>query len=233
MNRQTLLTIIIIFAIVLAGIVIYTQTRPIKQSPVSATDTQPSTAQENTEKTPAATTPAEASQTSSDITVPISDASSRITKKSYGTYVTPKNSPVSPEIFTGYHTGVDFETFPNEKDSDVVIKTICDGKLLRKTTASGYGGYAVQSCVIKEKDVTVVYGHLRLTSIAATVGDELKTGDKLGVLGTGYSSETSNERKHLHLSIHIGTSINIKGYTQAKSALSEWMDPQTVLDLKK
>ncbi|NTU99252.1 hypothetical protein HGA64_04600 [Candidatus Falkowbacteria bacterium] len=41
---------------------------------------------------------------------PISDALSRVTKKPFGIKVSPKNSSVSPERFTGYHTGVDFET---------------------------------------------------------------------------------------------------------------------------
>ncbi len=85
--------------------------------------------------------------------------------------------------------------------------------------------------MINDKDVTVVYGHLRLSSITVKIGDELKTGEKLGVLGTRYSTETSNERKHLHLSIHIGTSINIKGYVQNKNDLIQWMDPKKVLGL--
>ncbi len=225
MNKRT---IIYVVGVVLVGILLYAvfsndesesvQTPAITQP---MTSTQPLVEEEN--KT--------SDESTSTIDYPVDSAGSRITKKSYGTYVTPKNSPVNPEIFTGYHTGLDFETFPNEKDSDVVIKTICDGKLLRKTTATGYGGYAIQSCVINDKDVTVVYGHLRLSSITAKAGDGLKTGDTLGVLGTGYSTETSNERKHLHLSIHIGTSINIKGYVQSKTDLVQWMDPKKVLDL--
>ncbi len=38
--------------------------------------------------------------------------------------------------------------------------------------------------------VTVVYGHLRFSSIEAEAGEELKAGETLGVLGTGYSRET-------------------------------------------
>jgi hypothetical protein len=47
----------------------------------------------------------------------------------FGIYITKQNSPVQPERFTGYHAGTDFETFPEEKDTDVVINAICDGKL--------------------------------------------------------------------------------------------------------
>lgn len=166
-----------------------------------------------------------------DIVSPIGQAGSRITKKFFGTYVTPQNSPVSPEKFTGFHTGLDFETFAAEKDSDVNINVICAGKLLRKGRATGYGGYAVQSCTINGQAVTVVYGHLRASSIKPSTGAELKAGDSLAVLGTGYSTETDGERKHLHLSIHIGSGVNIKGYVQNKSELSGWMDPKIVLGL--
>jgi murein DD-endopeptidase MepM/ murein hydrolase activator NlpD len=222
MNKRT---IIYVIGVILVGILLYT----VFSNDESESVQTPAITQHMTSTQPLAEESTPNDEPKLVIDYPIDSPNTRVTKKSYGTYVTPKNSPVSPEIFTGYHTGLDFETFTNEKDSDVVIKTICDGKLLRKTTATGYGGYAIQSCVINDKDVTVVYGHLRLNSIPAKVGDELKTGDTLGVLGTGYSPETSNERKHLHLS--IGTSININGYVQSKTDLVQWMDPKKVLGL--
>ncbi|KKQ38871.1 MAG: Exopolysaccharide biosynthesis protein, sugar transferase domain protein [Candidatus Moranbacteria bacterium GW2011_GWC2_37_73] len=40
---------------------------------------------------------------------PLDNALSRITKKPFGIYVNPKNSPVNPERFTGYHSAVDLE----------------------------------------------------------------------------------------------------------------------------
>lgn len=225
MNNRLISILIVVLAIVFAGYVIYTQIKPqtqqsdsLQQSPTTTDTTQPAT-------------PPEEVKPVSELVAPISDPSSRITKKFFGTYVTPKNSPVSPEKFTGYHTGLDFETTPAEANTDVPINVICSGKLLKKTTATGYGGYAVQSCTINNQAVTVVYGHLRLSSIGPSIGTELKAGDSLGLLGTGYSSETSGERKHLHLSIHIGSGINIKGYVQTKSELDGWMDPQTVLGL--
>ncbi len=162
---------------------------------------------------------------------PITSAKTRITKKFFGTYVTPQSSPVQPERFTGYHTGLDFETFPDEQNVDVPIYAICSGPLLQKRTATGYGGVAVQKCTINNQSVTVVYGHLRLLSIKDSVNEELIAGDELGVLGTGYSPETDGERKHLHLSIHKGSSINIKGYVQNKSELSGWLDPQSEFGL--
>jgi murein DD-endopeptidase MepM/ murein hydrolase activator NlpD len=131
---------------------------------------------------------------------------------------------VQPEKFSGFHTGVDFETFDNEQNVDVDIFAACDGKLLIKKYATGYGGVAVQSCKIDNTDITVIYGHLRLLSISSNIGSPLKAGDKIAVLGTGYSSETNGERKHLHFGIHEGTAINILGYVQRQTDLSGWLD---------
>ncbi|MES2223778.1 MAG: M23 family metallopeptidase [Patescibacteria group bacterium] len=161
---------------------------------------------------------------SASFVMPISDASSRITKKHFGTYVTPKNSPVSPEVFTGFHTAVDFETFPSEKDIDVPIYVICSGKILVKRVANGYGGMVVQSCALQGSPITVVYGHLRLADMKAIVGDTLKSGEFLTNLGTGYSTETAGERKHLHLGIHKGATPDTRGYIANKSDLQNWID---------
>lgn len=176
-------------------------------------------------------TPALAPNPVTKVVPPISRPEIRITKKFFGTYITPQNSPVSPERFTGYHTGLDFETFPEEQNTDVAVNAICRGKLLRKGYASGYGGYAVESCEINSQAVTVVYGHLRQSSIKPALGQELSIGAFLAVLGTGYSQETDGERKHLHLGVHIGSVLNIKGYVQTKSELSGWLDPQSLLEL--
>lgn len=162
------------------------------------------------------------------LTAPIDRALGRVTKKTFGLKVSPKDSPVSPERFSGYHTGVDFETTPDEQQADVPINAACDGTLALKEFASGYGGVAVERCKQGGDDVTVIYGHLRLSSITAKAGQALKTGDRLGLLGTGYSKETDGERKHLHFGIHKGTSINIKGYVQSEAELAGWIDALTL-----
>lgn len=163
------------------------------------------------------------------IASPLDRIRERVTKKFYGTYVTPKASPVSPEKFTGYHTGVDFETFPEEQKNDVPVRAICTGPLVLKKQATGYGGVAVQKCSIDNQTVAVTYGHLRLASITADIDTNIEIKSILGVLGTGYSTETDGERKHLHLSIHKGNEINIKGYVQNKNELGAWIDPSSVL----
>lgn len=155
---------------------------------------------------------------------PIENAQDRVTKKPFGLYVTKANSPVQPERFGGYHTGVDFETFEHEKERDIAIYAICDGPLLLKKWAAGYGGVAVQKCSLEKEVITVVYGHLRLVSISQEIGQEIKKGEQLGVLGKGFSSETDNERKHLHLGIHKSATIDIRGYVSGESGLKQWLD---------
>ena len=159
------------------------------------------------------------------VTDPIDQATKRVTKKPFGIYITPKNSPVQPEKFTGYHTGVDFETFPEEANTDVPFYAICSGKILAKRSATGYGVVFVQSCTINNQAVTVIYGHISLKSIAKNIGDTLSQEEKIGNLGHS-PDETDGERKHLHLGIHKGTEINIKGYVQSAPELSAWLDFQ-------
>ena len=157
---------------------------------------------------------------------PLENGAQRVTKKPFGIKVSPQDSPVQPERFAGYHTGVDFETFADEQDQDVAVSAICAGKILVKRTAQGYGGVLVESCRLNNQNVTVIYGHLKLTGIQKQVGDTLQAGETFAVLGKGFSAETSGERKHLHLGIHKGAAVNIRGYVQQKSELSAWMDFQ-------
>lgn len=157
-------------------------------------------------------------------TAPIDKWQERVIKKPFGIKISPNNSPVSPERFSGYHTGVDFETFSDEQDGEVPIYAICDGSLILKKSASGYGGVAVQSCKFESQDITVIYGHLNLASILAVQNQQLAAGEKIGILGNGFSAQTDGERKHLHLGIHKGKAINILGYVQNISELENWLD---------
>ena len=166
-------------------------------------------------------TPAELS----GLVSPLDRPASRASQKKFGQYITPADSPVQPERFRGYHTGVDFEIFPEELNEDVAIKAICSGKLERKETVSGYGGVAVQSCTIDGNPVTVLYGHLQLASISKRVGDSLVAGESLAVLGADKSAATDGERKHLHLGISRGDEINVRGYVSDPAELSRWLDP--------
>lgn len=156
---------------------------------------------------------------------PLPRSRDRITKKSFGLYVSPKNSPVTPEKFQGYHTGVDFEVFENEQETPISVTAVCSGESLQKGFISGYGGVAIQSCDLKGEPITVLYGHLKVDSLTKNPGDQVTLGDSLGVLGKGYSSETDGERKHLHLGFHWGTEINFRGYVTSPEELKNWIDP--------
>ncbi len=168
--------------------------------------------------------PAASTTVQSKFGLPISNALERVTKKTFGLEVHPATSPVKNDRFDGFHVGVDFETTEAEADTDVQISAICDGPLIAKQFAKGYGGYALQSCELDGDNVQVLYGHMDLESIALEPKQELVRGEKIGVLGEGYSPETDGVRKHLHLGIHRGTNIDIRGYVQATSEVSGWLD---------
>ncbi len=163
-------------------------------------------------------------QPKSVFVAPMPDAKARITKKPFGIFVSPNNSPVSPEIYTGYHNGVDFEIFENEQDVDVEIKAVCSGPLLEKRVAEGYGGIAVQRCSFENKPITVIYGHLKFSSIKASINQELPQAETIGVLGKGFSAESGGERKHLYIGIYTDTDIDIRGYVQNKNELNDWIN---------
>ena len=151
--------------------------------------------------------------------------SSRITKKPFGIFVTQRNSPVSPERFSGYHSGTDFEVFEEEDPESIIVTAICSGTLHYKKWINGYGGVAVQACLRGGEPLTVLYGHLDIRSIEKGIGAELKKGDVIGHLGKGYTEETDGERPHLHLSIHKGERVNLKGYVRREEELEAWFDP--------
>lgn len=156
--------------------------------------------------------------------LPLERARERVLKKPFGIKISPQNSQVQPERFSGYHTGDDYEIFPGEENIDISIFAICNGKILRKEMANGYGGMLIQSCDLDNQPVTVVYGHIKLDSVSQKIGDIIAQGDLLAILGKGYSSETDNERKHLHLGIHKGAAVNSRGYVSTQEELTNWIN---------
>lgn len=153
---------------------------------------------------------------------PVAEFVQRITKKKFGTYITPATSPVQPERFSGYHTGVDVEY--GDVSGDVPVVAIANGVVEFSGTASGYGGVLAISHSINGEKYVAVYGHLDPESISKK-GAKILAGERIGVLGDGGTKETDGERKHLHLSIHKGTSVVLLGYSKTKDGLSDWIDP--------
>jgi len=219
MKKSTWLRIALILLII--GLFIFLA---LKLTPSSATTVQPISSSTINSTLSNVPSPVVATSTAPALQEPLTNALSRVTKKPFGLKVSPGHSPISPEKFSGYHTGVDFETLPSEAKVDVPISAVCTGPLLLKKIATGYGGVAVQKCQLAKQTVTIIYGHLRYSSITPKIGATLTAGQAFAVLGTGYTAETSNERKHLHLGIHLGAAVNILGYVQSAGDLNNWWD---------
>lgn len=153
---------------------------------------------------------------------PINQFKDRITKKPFGIYITPQNSPVQPERFSGYHTGADVEY--KDITDDVPVFAVNDGTITLARTASGYGGVMILETEINGQLHSILYGHIRPSSLP-TVGQTFKKGDQIGTLGTGYSTETDGERRHLHFAVLSDNRLDIKGYVPTQADLSAWLDP--------
>lgn len=153
---------------------------------------------------------------------PVDEFKKRITKKKFGTYITPANSPVQPERFSGYHTGVDVEY--DDIESDTPVHAIAKGTVTFSGVIDGYGGVLLITHTIIGAPRTVVYGHLDPSSLP-TNGSAVKKSQKIGVLGANKSSETDGERKHLHFAILSDTRQDFLGYVQSEGELSAWLNP--------
>lgn len=159
------------------------------------------------------------------VAFPVRGFNDRVTKKPFGIYITPKTSPVQPERFTGYHAGSDAETTPDEQNVDVPVFSVAVGTVTFVSRVNGYGGVIMVRYAVDGETVTALYGHIRLASASVKVGDAVATGQKLAVLGTGFTDETDGERKHLHSALLKGASSVVRGYVASKGALSPWYDP--------
>ena len=156
---------------------------------------------------------------------PLNNPQERINKKPFGIWVDSQNSPIFPERFLGYHTGVDFEVFPGEENEDVEIRALCSGEIFFLEVVNGYGGVMLQRCFYEEQPIIVLYGHIDKDRTLFSLGDRVEVGMKLGFLGKGNSKETDGERKHLHLGVIKGDKENFLGYVRSEALLDNWIDP--------
>ncbi|MEX1997774.1 MAG: M23 family metallopeptidase [Candidatus Andersenbacteria bacterium] len=157
------------------------------------------------------------------LTPPIAEFKERITKKPFGIYITPATSPVQPERFTGYHTGVDIEYADNL--GKIPVQAISDGKVIQAGHVSGYGGVVVIEHQLSGTIRLALYGHLDPQDLPP-VGAPVKQGETIGQLGQGGTKETDGERKHLHFAILKDRKIDLRGYVPTPSELENWLDPQ-------
>jgi len=109
-------------------------------------------------------------QSASIFAEPVADFKKRVTKKPFGIYITPQNSPVRPECFSGYHTGADAEY--EDVTADVPVFAIADCIVVLSETASGYGGVFMVEFDIDGAKHTALYGHIRPSSLPQK-GDQI------------------------------------------------------------
>ena len=147
---------------------------------------------------------------------PILEFKERITKKSFGEYISPQDSPIQKERFKGFHTGVDVEY--EDIKNDVPVFAVCNGEIVLSKWVSGYGGTLILRC----QENYYLYGHLNVNSIVEKT--KILKGEQMALLGKGDSIETDYERKHLHFSINK-KSADLRGYVQNKDELSDWENP--------
>ncbi len=162
------------------------------------------------------------SQSQLSLNVPVDQFFQRITQKTFGQYITPQNSPVQPEKFTGYHTGVDVEY--EDASGEVEVRSIYEGRVVFSGYVDGYGGVAIISHSINSTDYLSLYGHLNPASLTQK-DEQVAKSQKIGVLGQGYTNETDGERRHLHFAIIKGNDIDFRGYVQNENELDGWVNP--------
>lgn len=154
---------------------------------------------------------------------PVAEFTPRITKKPFGLFITPDSSPIQPERFTGYHTGVDVEY--GDVAGEVLVRAITPGVVRLSQTVSGYGGVLAVEHEINQAKNVAIYGHLKPSSLAPK-GQAVAAGETIGMLGDGGTAATDFERKHLHFAVLNSTTVDLRGYVPTKDELALWRNPQ-------
>jgi hypothetical protein len=154
-----------------------------------------------------------------------------ISKKPFGILVSPENSPVSPEKFSGYHTGTDFEIASEDLEKEFSVFAVCFGEVESVKKIDGYGGVMVQKCILEDEEIRVLYGHINIDKISVKEGEYLPSGKEFVILADNASELSGGERKHLHLGIFRGSKIDVRGYVQDESELSKWIDFGSIVNL--
>ncbi|HRH93658.1 MAG TPA: peptidoglycan DD-metalloendopeptidase family protein [Candidatus Peribacteria bacterium] len=175
-----------------------------------------------------------ASSSAAGFSAPMDDFTLRAKVLTFGLHVTPDpaDNPIDPpERFAGYHVATDVEVGADELNKEVNVYAICTGDVIYSGFAAGYGGLVVQHCRVSiqgVQDITVIYGHLSLLNLPGH-GVTMKSGDLVTTLAPARTYESDGNRKHLHLGIHKGTAIDMRGYVQTKEEINDYIDPMSVL----
>jgi hypothetical protein len=116
-----------------------------------------------------------------------------------------------------FHEGIDIKSFQKGKNG-VPTDTVCafmDGTVVyvnANPSASSYGRYIL----LEHEYFSTLYAHL--ASISVTVGQTVKAGEKIGILGTSSNCVTiPNSRAHVHFEIdfQLGNAETFEGWYDA------------------
>lgn len=222
MKKETIIVIFLTLLLLGGVITWYAYGHKKKANPIVT----PSTIQDTT-PTPTVETPAVSVAT---LYYPMTNFDGRITFRTFGQFVKPTDV-VTPcgAAFSGYHDADDLEITAAEIGADVPVYAISNGVVREVGPVSGYGGLLVLGVTVNGQDYTVYYGHINLGSTTLVAGSSVKAGQKLAIMGTQCSAQTSGERKHLHFAMHKGASVDIRGYVPTLSELAAWVDPRAFL----
>ena len=227
-RKQIVLLVFVLLLLIAGGISLYLYKRG--STPKPTTSTQPSSSQNNSSPSPA---PMQATPTpvpAATLYYPMTNFDNRITVRTFGQLVK-TTDVVSPcgAPFNGYHNADDLEVTAAEVNADVPVYAVVDGTVREVGPVSGYGGLLVLGVTINGQSYTVYYGHINLGSTSLVAGSAVKAGQKLAILGAQCSVQTGGERKHLHFTIHSGTTIDVRGYVPSLDVLTAWVDPKVFL----
>lgn len=126
---------------------------------------------------------------------PIKTKKLRITSK-YGN----RTITVNGKTTTGFHRGIDITADPNNRNEDIVA--FADGVVDSLVRVGRQYGTACYVRLKHSNGKHTLYYHLKSNSIVVKVGETVKQGAKLGVIGTTGNSTGV----HLHFQIDKGSS---------------------------
>lgn len=133
------------------------------------------------------------------------------------------------KYYPGFHTAVDLEVTPEERNKPLSVYSIADGTIRQAGAVNGYGGLVVVEYKINEKTYTAYYGHVDLKTVTLKAGAKLKAGQKIAELAPACSAANGNTRKHLHFGLRKGSNVVVSGYITSKNDLNNWVDPRTII----
>ena len=126
------------------------------------------------------------------------------------------SEPEPPRLFEHFHKGIDIRALHRDERGEPTdaVRASADGEVVRVNLdekISDYGKQVIVRHIWGEKPVYTIYGHL--SSIGVQLGQKVKAGDPLGVMGwTGPG--LSRDRAHIHFEIAF----------QINGKFAEWVE---------